>query len=108
MNESLNPTRPHAERDLDVGAARADVVSALGRLERSERNGLEEVRGALCRFIASLRAGGASYESVVDIVRDLVATPATPDGASTLHPSAREALVELSIHWCAAEYRRGT
>ena len=89
-----------------VDTARADVLSAIARLEHSERNALEELRQTLCRFIGALRAGGASYESVVDIVGNLAAAPATPDGARTLHPSAREALVELSIHWCAEEYER--
>jgi hypothetical protein len=90
-----------------VDTTRAEVVSAIARLEHSERNALEELRGTLCRFIAALRAGGASYESAVDIVRGVAAAPATPDGARTLHPSAREALVELSIHWCGEEYERG-
>ena len=105
MAEPLTSSTPSPDRD--AVAARAEVLTALSHLERSERNALEEVRTALCRFIGSLRAGGASYESVIDIVRGLVTVPATADGSSTLHPSAREALVELSLNWCANEYERG-
>jgi hypothetical protein len=67
---------------------------------------LDEVREALCTFIAVLRSAGTVYDSAVETVRALVATPVTPDGALTLMSSAREALVELSTHWCAAEYAR--
>jgi hypothetical protein len=88
-----------------VSTAQLEVVEALGRLERSERNALEEFRTALCVFIGSLRAQGMDRDTVAETVRALVAVPTT-DNVRGLHPSAREALIELSIHWCAEEFSR--
>jgi hypothetical protein len=85
-------------------AARSDVVNALGRLERGERNALDGFRSALCTFIGTLRDHGVARETVVESVRAVVSAPATPEGARTLHPSAREALIEMSINWCADEF----
>jgi hypothetical protein len=92
---------------FDVKDARDEVVRALGRLEQGERDALEEVRLALCPLIAALRADGKSYDSIVESVRALVSSPTTPEGEFGLHPAAREALVELSVQWCANEYGRG-
>jgi hypothetical protein len=96
-----------SERRIDPANARDDVVRALGRLERGERNALEEVRLALCPLIAELRARGMSYDAIVENVRTLVSTPTTPEGEYTLLSAAREALLELSIQWCAEEYAKG-
>ena len=86
------------------GRDRDNVVNALGRLERSERDAVDGLRTAICGFVGSLRAEGATQEQVVEAVRTLVASPATADGALNLAPAVREALVELAIHWCVDEW----
>jgi hypothetical protein len=91
---------------IDATSARDEVVRALGRLEQSERDAFEEVRLALCALIAAFRADGMSYDAIVENVRALISTPTTPEGAYTLLPAAREALVELSVQWCSEEYSR--
>jgi hypothetical protein len=78
----------------------------LGLVERGERNALERLREALCGFVGALRGEGVSRDEVIEIVRTLVATPTTPDATFALLGPAREALVELSVHWCAEEYER--
>ena len=98
--------RPQA---ADASAARSEhartlAIRALERLERGERNALEEVRETLCAFIAHVRAEGMPREQALEIVRTLVSTPQSPAGGPSLTPAAREALVELSTYWCVAEY----
>jgi hypothetical protein len=39
-------------------------------------------------------------------VRTLVTTPASPEGAISLTPIVRDALAELTLEWCEAEYNR--
>lgn len=102
----LQPHSRSTGRRPDAASARTEVVSALGRLERGERNALEEVREALCPLIAALRADGLSYAAIVQTARALLSTPTSPEGAYSLLPAAREALVELSVEWCATEYAR--
>ena len=84
--------------------ARARVVSALARVERGERNALEELRDVICNFVRALRVDGASKSDAVEAVRVLVSAPATQDAGPGLRQPAREALVELTTHWCASEY----
>ena len=84
--------------------ARGGVMRALAAVEVGERNSLERLRSALCTFVGVLREDGASKEQVIEIIRTIVATPATPAARfGLLHP-ARIALVELSINWCIEEY----
>jgi hypothetical protein len=97
FDDASRVTRPSG-RDRD------NVVDALVRLERSERDAVEGLRTAICGFVGSLRAEGASQEQVVEAVRTLVASPATADGALNLAPAVREALVELAIHWCVDQW----
>jgi hypothetical protein len=97
-----DPGRATARRE--IVEARAGVVRALARVERGERNALEELRGVLCTFVRALRDDGASREDAIEAVRVVVSTPATQDAGPELRQPAREALVELSTHWCAAEY----
>jgi hypothetical protein len=102
-------TQPQSQttrKRLDANGARKEVVRALGRLEQGERNALEGVRVALCPLIAALRTDGMSYDSIVESVRALMSRPTTPEAEFGLHPAAREALVELSVQWCAKEYGR--
>ena len=84
--------------------ARGGVMRALAAVEVGERNSLDRLRSALCTFVGVLREDGASKEQVIEIIRTIVATPATPAARfGLLHP-ARIALVELSINWCIEEY----
>jgi hypothetical protein len=98
------PPPQTTHKRLDANGAREEVVRALGRLEQGERNALEGVRLALCPLIAALRADGMSFDSIVETVRALISKPTTPEAEFGLHPAAREALVELSVQWCANEY----
>ena len=94
------------ESGSKLADARRGVALALASVERGERNALEGLRQALCSFVVALREGGASKEDAMAAVKALMAEPATPDGAMTLLPPAREALVELSTYWCAQEYAK--
>ncbi len=106
MSEQPEQARADGETVRRRENARAEVVRALGVLERSERNGLEELRQSLCAFIAALRAGSVPRDEAITIVRTLIETPVTPEGRFALLPQAREALLELSMQWCAEEYTR--
>ena len=86
--------------------ARASVVDALGRMERGERNSLDLLRDVLCAFVTVLKSRGASRDEAIEAVRSVISEPATSEGAFRLLPPAREALIELSIHWCAEAYGR--
>ena len=58
----------------------------------------------MCGFISALRAEGFATDAALAAVRELVSSPVTPDGGLSLLPPAREALAELTSHWCAEEY----
>jgi len=90
----------------DVADARAGVVAALARMERGERDSLDVLRESLCTYVSALKADGATREMAIDAVRDVISAPATLDGSFRLLAPAREALIELSMHWCAEEYGR--
>ena len=84
---------------------RAYVIKALQRVEQGERDSLEELKSALCAYIGALRAEGADKDAATRAVAEVIMTPASPEGESNLRPPAREALVELSTHWCAEEFK---
>ena len=86
---------------------RSHVIKALQRVEQGERDSLEDLRQALCSFVGALRAEGVEKDAAIRAVADLIMTPASPEGDSNLRPPAREALIELSTHWCAEEFKRG-
>lgn len=90
----------------ELAEARAAVVDALGRMERGERNSLDALRDVLCTFVNTLKAEGATREQAIEAVRRVISAPTTSEGAFRLLPPAREALIELSMHWCAEEYGR--
>ena len=90
----------------DLAEARASVIDALGKMERGERNALDSLRDVLCSFVTALKAEGATRDQAVEAVRRLISEPATSEGAFRLLPPAREALIELSVHWCAEEFGR--
>ena len=87
----------------EVAEARENVVAALARMERGERNALDGLREALCTFVGVMKSEGASREQAVEAVRQVISEPATADAFRLVAP-AREALIELSLHWCAEEF----
>lgn len=94
--------RPTAE----VRTARDAVVASLAQVEAGQRDGLEELRVALCGYVGVLRREGLASDAVLAMVRELVQQPASPGGAISLTPIVREALAELTLEWCRAEYAR--
>ena len=84
-------------------ALREAVRSALQRVEQGERDSLDGLKSALCAFVAALRANGASKADAAQTVAALIREPTGAQGALLLEP-ARDALVELSTHWCAGEF----
>ncbi len=86
--------------------ARAGLVLALHAVARAERNALDGLRDALCPFVAALRREGLSKVDALLAVREVLTTVSAPDGELALLPAAREALLELSTHWCGEEYDR--
>lgn len=84
---------------------RTYVINALRRVEQGERDSLEELRSALCSFVGALRAEGFDKTRATQVVAELIMTPTEPAGETNLQAPAREALVELSTHWCAEEFR---
>src|SRR5688500_9486717 len=83
--------------------ARAGLVLALHAVARAERNALDGLRDALCPFVAALRREGLSKVDALLAVREVLTTVSAPDGELALLPAAREALLELSTHWCGEE-----
>lgn len=100
-----NVHQQHGEPSL-TEAAREQARTALAHLERGHRDAMDELREALCRYVGALRKDGLTREATLAAVRAFVATPATPDGALALTPIVRDALAELTVQWCEAEYDR--
>ena len=90
----------------EVADARAGVITALSRMERGERDSLDALREALCTFVSALKAEGVSRDEALEAVRHVISEPASVEGTFRLPAPAREALIELSTHWCAEEYTR--
>jgi hypothetical protein len=82
-------------------------VAALARVEEGQRDAMEDLRAALCSYVGVLRHEGLSREATLAGVKALIATPATRDGEVALTPIVRQALAELTLQWCEAEYGRG-
>jgi hypothetical protein len=93
-------------RTNETGAAREAVIAALAQVEAGQRDALDELRVALCAYVGALRREGLSRDDVVENIREIVKKPATPGGALSLTPIVREALAELTLEWCRAEYAR--
>ena len=105
----MNPATETNVQKLEsspVDAARDEARTAMRNLEQGQRDGMEELRVALCAYVGAMRRAGSTREATLAAVRTFVATPATPDGAIALTPIVREALAELTLEWCAAEYDR--
>ena|SRR5690242_5943557 len=112
MRRSIDMEQPSTQTNVQRGqspaatAARERVVGALGRLEHGQRDAMDELREALCGYVGALRHEGWTREATLATVRTLIATPVTPDGAIALTPIVRDALAELTLQWCQAEYDR--
>ena len=96
---------PEREPPATAGA-RELATSALGRVEDGQRDAMDELREALCGYVGALRREGWTREATLAAVRTLIATPVTPDGALALTRIVRDALAELTLQWCEAEYDR--
>jgi hypothetical protein len=103
----LSQHGPHdAETSVQPSAteARAAVAQALAQLERGERNALDGLRDAVCSFVLALRTSGTSREDAIEALRSVMTQPSGSGNERSILPEAREALVELSTHWCADQY----
>ena len=106
MEQRSTQTNVPPAESRAASAARERATSALGRLEHGQRDAMEELRVALCGYVGALRQEGWTREATLATVRTLIATPVTPDGAIALTPIVRDALAELTLQWCQAEYDR--
>jgi hypothetical protein len=106
MNAGTPQTNVQDREPSQVQAARGRAIGALAHVEHGHRDAMDELRVALCEYVGALRREGASRETTLANVRSLVSSPATPDGALALTPIVREALAELTLQWCEAEYNR--
>ena len=106
MERQSTQTNVPAGESPAARAARERAVFALGRLEHGQRDAMDELREALCGYVGALRQEGWTRDATLASVRTLIATPVTPDGAIALTPIVRDALAELTLQWCQAEYDR--
>lgn len=106
MDASTRETNVHDREPSQGQAARSRVLTALEHLERGHRDAMEELRVSICEYVGVLRRQGSSRDETFANVRLLITTPATEDGMVALTPIVREALTELTLQWCAAEYDR--
>ena len=97
---------PRSAPAPELTDAREWVIDALGRMERGERNALDEMREALCAFVSALKSDGATREQATEEVRRIITEPVTAEGGFRLLGPAREALIELSLYWCSEEFAR--
>ena len=104
MSEQAEPPSQSRGDPSEVAVARDAVVQALRGLELGERDSMEGLHRALCDLVGALRRAGRSCDDVVADVRSIISTPVTAVGATKVPALAREALVELTLRWCADEY----
>lgn len=104
MSEQSRTVGQEKAETSEAAQARVGVVQALRDLEQGERDSMERLHSALCALVTALRRAGRSAQEVLDDIREIIAQP--QEGARSLPPITREALVELSLQWCAEEYRR--
>ena len=99
MNAAASQRSKDRERDA--------LVTALHGLEMGARNSIEALHDALCAYVHARRRDGDSVQSVLAQVRELVTQPVTSEGGTKVSALAREALIDLSLRWCADEFARG-
>ena len=83
--------------------ARALAVDALRAVEEGERDSLDRLRAAICTYLSALRAEGLPKADALERVREVIGTPASSNPGWLL-PAARDALVDLAMHWCTEAY----
>lgn len=106
MEGGATQTNVRRVETLQVEDARERARTALAHVEHGQRDAMEELREALCAYVGALRRAGLTREATLGTVREFVATPVTADGAHALTPIVRDALSELTLQWCEAEYDR--
>jgi hypothetical protein len=106
MSQGATQSDSHIPETEDTRNRRDAVIAALGRVENGQRDALDELRTTLCGYVEALRRGGASRDAVLTHIGEVIAQPATPGGMLALTPTVREALTELTLEWCRAEYAR--
>jgi len=106
MSEHTESATEPRQEESETTVARAAVVQALRNLELGERDSMEALHRTLCELVRVLRQAGRSCDEVVADVRSIIARPITPEGERKVPVIAREALVELTLRWCAEEYSR--
>jgi hypothetical protein len=105
MRQDRGAREDHIE-SREVQDARRRVMGALECLERSERDALDELQHAVCRYVTALRDAGVSAAETTELVTAIVTAPATREGSFAMIPAVRAALVELAVGWCVTEYGR--
>jgi hypothetical protein len=106
MDASTRETNVQDREPSQGQVARARALTALAHLEHGHRDAMDELRVAICEYVGAMRREGSSREDTLASVRALIASPATTEGALALTPIVRDALAELTLQWCAAEYDR--
>ena len=86
-----------------TGEARAAAVQALRAVEEGHRDSLDALRSAICSYLTALRAEGLDKADAMELVRSVIAEPASDDPGWLL-PAAREALMDLAMYWCSEQY----
>lgn len=84
--------------------ARLLALDALRAVEEGERDSLDRLRTALCSYLTALRAAGLPRNEALERIRAVIAAPVSEDPGWLL-PAAREALMDLAMHWCTEQYR---
>ena len=106
MSQGTTRSDSYALETDETRAAHTVVLTALGRVEGGQRDALDELRVALCAYVGALRRAGWARDAVLSRIREVMTQPATPGGALSLTPIVREALADLTLEWCRAEYAR--
>lgn len=106
MDTSARETNVQNHDPSQGQGARARALIALAHLEHGHRDAMEELRIAICEYVGLLRRQGGSRDDTLAAIRSLIGVPTTPEGGETLTPIVRDALSELTLEWCAAEYDR--
>jgi hypothetical protein len=101
-SNEVNATASEQSMDRERDAR----LATLHALETGARYSIEALHNALCAYVRVRRRDGDTVEAVLAQVRELVIQPVTPEGATRISPLAREALIDLSLRWCADEFAR--
>ena len=86
-----------------IADARAAALHALRAVEEGQRDSLDALRTSVCAYLTALRAEGIAKADALEQVRTVLAEPAAGEPGWLL-PAAREALMDLAMHWCTEQY----